>query len=197
MSDKEEAQALDFVTMFRTARDWVEPLLGAAQDADLDAESINEGWTLRMLLAHMIHTVDMFARGLRGADVTNDAEGNLAKPFDEDAILDAFRSAAEDLWAAQHEPGNADRDVLLPIGPTPGAIMLGMAASEFALHGWDLGRSIGQDPVIPEELAEPLEAFNRPAIPMMVEIGMYAPSPDVPDGASWHTRLLAVAGRRA
>ncbi|MDX1511937.1 MAG: TIGR03086 family metal-binding protein [Nitriliruptorales bacterium] len=186
---------MDDLEGFEAAAAWAEPIFAAVQHADLDAPSINDGWTVRVLTAHIIHGTHMFARGLRGVDVSNDAPKNNVTPFDEANIAGAYRAAIADVRAAAAEDGNLDRIVSLPIGPTPGTIVMGVGANELALHGWDLASSIGMDVTIPDDLASWLEEKNRPTAPRMVEFGVYAPEVDVPEDASPHSRLLALTGR--
>lgn len=186
---------MDDLEGFEIAAEWAEPIFEAVQGADLDAPSINDGWTVRVLTAHIIHGAHMFARGLRGTDVSADPPKNNVTPFDEDDIVGAYREAIADVRAAAAEEGNLDRIVPLAVGPTPGTILMGIEANELALHGWDLATSIGMDVTIPDELATWLEEKNRPTAPTMVNYGVYAPEVGVADDASPHTRLLALTGR--
>jgi uncharacterized protein (TIGR03086 family) len=112
--------------------------------------------------------------------------------------IGADRAAAWDAAAlasqrAIGEPGALDRRVALSRGPTPVREYLIEMISDLAIHSWDLGRAIGVDEPLPEELVR----FSMPLIQRYqgAEPWFAAPVP-APVDATDEERLIALAGRQ-
>jgi uncharacterized protein (TIGR03086 family) len=95
--------------------------------------------------------------------------------------------------AAFHQPNALDRTVHHRLGDRTGHELLVMRLMEHVVHGWDLARSIGVDPVLdPGVVTTILAAFE--ADPTMLPRCGY-PVLD-PGDLTGPDRLLALTGRR-
>jgi uncharacterized protein (TIGR03086 family) len=70
-----------------------------------------------------------------------------------------------------------------------------MVTGEFVVHGWDLGRAVGQRPEWDEELVSFLVRETAEIAEMGRRMGIYGPEVAVADGASALDRLLGLTGR--
>lgn len=124
----------------------------------LDLPTPCAGWTLGRLLAHMTVQHHGFAAAARGA-------GLGIEMWDPDRVLAdvtadpvaAYTSAAEDLLAAFAEDGVLETPFALPeFGPdavVPGSVAVAMHLVDYAVHGWDVARSLGQPFALADEVA--------------------------------------------
>lgn len=142
-----------------------------------------QGWPLHRLLAHMEDGLDAY---------TEAAAGRVSlTPGVDEARLDAIRSKACALlgWWLDHPVGTvAVGDRWLPAD-----VLVGAAALEITLHGWDLHVTGGRPTPVPEELAVPLLAVARTAAPGAQPC--FGPPVAVSPAATASGRLLGFAGR--
>jgi uncharacterized protein (TIGR03086 family) len=72
---------------------------------------------------------------------------------------------------------------------------LGVAFGDTLIHTWDLATATGQDPTIPEDLAEVAYDLVSKNFPEEGREGILGPRVAVPDDASWQDKLLGFSGR--
>ena len=110
-------------------------------DDDLGRPTVNAGWDVRSLLAHLIGGCLLYASVLRGeeADWTAREKQLITDP------LGQFDAAAIVLQEAIGEPGDPRRLVSIPGGDVPAGFAIGIHASDMLVHGWDLAVATGQD----------------------------------------------------
>ena len=158
-----------------------------ARDADLSAPTPCPDWDLGRLLGHVRSSL---------ADLTEVLTGSC--PLDGPGAdpVAAVRARVVGLlvaWAAAPRDGRwcqvGDRRV-------PAEIVVDTAATEMALHAWDISRACGADHPIPAELASSLLEVS----PSLVSAGaagrVFAAPLDVPTLEAPGERLLALFGRR-
>src|SRR5215210_5534172 len=132
---------LNLLDQYRRASAWTNEMVGAAAE-QLDRPTPCEQWDVRTLLNHMLDTQRYFIGTARGEDE------QLPRPTPPDLLSDDpaadFERARADALRAFGEPGVAEK-----MRPS-----LGIAFSDQLLHGWDLALAAGQDPTMPEGLAQ-------------------------------------------
>lgn len=145
------------------------------------------GWTLRVLLAHMEDALDAFLEAAGGQVLvaTDPGSGSGLRVV-------ALRSKARLLlgtWiGAQPEQVRVGDAALDP------GLLVGTAALEIGLHGWDVARATGQDHQLPDGLATGLLAVAREVVRADDRGIRFAPPGPDPSGTP-QTRLLAFTGR--
>lgn len=154
---------------------------GAA--SELDARTPCDEWDVRTLLNHMLETQRYFLGAAQGTDASPPGQ-TPPEILGDDPVAD-FAAVRGDMLAAYREPGVIERT-----GPA-----LGIAFADQLLHGWDLATATGQDPDMPEALAEAAYATIHGRFTEEQRKGVFKPEVEVAADASPQDRLLAYAGR--
>lgn len=136
------------LTMVSEAAAAVESLV-AVTEADHDRATPCAGLDLKALVAHLIGGLRSMADIGEGKPFSFDTDPDLSV---EDPKLE-LRIAADRLGAAFGPPGMAERAFAMPWGETTGNQLLGFELIELVVHGWDIARSLGQDPALDDDLA--------------------------------------------
>ena len=178
----------------REAFQWASGIVHNVKDDQLDDATRCEGWTVRMLMTHMIGAAQAFAAGVPVGDVSPQVDVNIDLCGDDwGATYDAAWPGVLRAWA------NADPDAStdFPWGPTPNVIARRLLLMESAIHGSDLAAATGQDSTIPEDLAAATSdltaiLYSDPAN----RAGEFAPAIAVPDDASASDKAIAFLGRQ-
>lgn len=146
-------------------------------------------WDLAALLHHMDDGLDAFTEAATGhvSLVASDPAPHL-----EDR-LESIRAKACALlghWC-EHPPDE------LTVGDLrlPADLLVGTAALEIAVHGWDVHRALGTATALPEELAEALLPLAGVTVRDADRPARFAPARLVPADAPAAQRLLAHLGR--
>jgi uncharacterized protein (TIGR03086 family) len=121
-------------------------------------------------------------------DVTVDRCGD-----DWAATYDAAWPGVLKAWAGADPEGSTD----FPWGPTPNVIARRLLIMESAIHGSDLAAATGQDPRIPDELAEATSELTAMLYEDPANRGDdFGPAIAVPDDAPASDKAIAYLGRR-
>jgi uncharacterized protein (TIGR03086 family) len=107
------------------------------------------------------------------------------------ALQRELRAAAE-AWAA---PGTWDGDTVMGATPMPASIVGPMMLAEFAVHGWDVARTVGADVEVPDDLGRAVLTAVEGMAQMGRDGGWYGPEVPVPADAPAFDRALGLAGR--
>lgn len=149
-------------------------------------------WDLGALLAHMDDALDAFLEAAGGSVSTD--RSLPQPPLLPVPLVGSLRDKACTLlgvWSQRERSGTWAVDV----GgvPVDAAFVVGAAALEITVHGWDVATALGLDHPVPEALAGALLPLAGDVAPL----GQFAaPLPVDPD-ADPGTRLLAAVGRGA
>jgi uncharacterized protein (TIGR03086 family) len=172
---------LDLLDSYGRASAWTTTKVRGAI-SELSAPTICDGWNVRTLLNHMLETQRYFVGSARGekATLSQDPPDLLS----DDPISDFDQARAETLRTFG-ESGMIDKT-----GP-----MLGIAFSDHLLHGWDVAVSTGQDPRMPEGLAEAAYAVIHGRFTEDQRNGVFKPEIPIDAESSAQERLLAYTGR--
>jgi uncharacterized protein (TIGR03086 family) len=163
-------------------------ILDAITEDQWDVASPCTDWSVREVADHLVAGNDLFTRALGGnLPTAPDAEAGVAQ---------AYHRSARQLLRTFSEPGVTARVVQVPFGAVPGAIALQLRLTEILVHGWDLARATGQDPLFPEEAAEQALAFTIPMLERIPEGRKpFGPPQPVVGTAPAIDRLAARLGR--
>ena len=168
-------------------------VLTKIQPSQLDAPTPCASWDVRALINHVTGSARWWAGMITGtADqaAADYAAGDYAAAYEESGRI---------VLAAFGADGVLDRTVRLPFGEFPGAVVLGMAATEQFTHGWDLARATGQPTDLDPDLAAELLGQARLAITDAYRgpegQALFGPVRQAPAGASPADQLAAFLGR--
>jgi len=165
--------------------------VGASQ---WDAASVCSEWAVRDLVDHIVVgnlRVPELVGGRSIADVGDRLDGDM---LGDDPVA-AYDASAEVAAAAFRAPGAMDVPVGVSYGPVPGSVYCGHRFIDVLIHGWDVGRSTGQDLTLDPELVEACWEVVEPQIDMLAGSGMFGTAGSTPAGADRQTALLALLGR--
>jgi uncharacterized protein (TIGR03086 family) len=176
-------------------------ILAKVQPAQLDAPTPCASWDVRALINHVTGTARWWAGTLAGplAGTLAGAAGPDSTDYAAGDYISAYEQSMQIALAAFGADGALDRPVRLVFGEFPGAVVLGMAATEQFTHGWDLARSTGQHTDLDPELAVELLGVARLAITDDFRgpdgQALFGPARPAPAGASPADQLAAFLGR--
>ncbi|PTA42376.1 TIGR03086 family metal-binding protein [Micromonospora sp. RP3T] len=164
----------------------------------LDAATPCTAWNLRTLLNHTLGTIDVLAWAVSGDHVLTQAGAHALATEDrlgDEDPADAFVRRVDQARTAWQAQGALDRECATEMGPIPARSAAGVSLLEVVVHGWDIGRSTGEDVPIPPQLAEPVLAFARQWPPVEMQRGSMYALP-IAGGGSPSDQLLRHLGRQ-
>lgn len=151
------------------------------------------GWSVRMLLNHMIGANLAFGAGVPTGAV--DPQCDPAVDLFADDPTPAYAAswpAVVQAWS-DADPGAT---TAFPWGPIPNAIARQLLVGESVVHGWDLARATGQEESVPPDL---VAATSELAIMLFTDPANrgtdFAPPVPVPADTTATARLVAFLGR--
>ncbi|MCX5202004.1 TIGR03086 family metal-binding protein [Streptomyces sp. NBC_00237] len=171
-------------------------LLDGVTDADLEAATPCEEFTVRDLLAHL---VDLTAAFRDAARKRPGSEPGLPRtpappvlpgswrwllPQQLAALVDAWHQ--RDSWAGETAVGGT---------VVPAGVAAQIALDELVLHGWDLARATGQTFACDRSSLQVVYALLAPEADNPARAPMFGPVVDVPDGSSFLDRVVGLGGR--
>ncbi|MDP9847205.1 TIGR03086 family metal-binding protein [Streptosporangium lutulentum] len=143
-----------------------------------------DGWNVEALIEHLTTWAGY------GSELAARKE-----PFDGTPHQAGFAEQMERTMAAWGEAGALDGTSYMAMTEMPAPVVGRLYLTELVLHGWDLARATGQEPVVSEELA----TVTLEAVTMTAErgraYGIMGPEVAVPASASTLERALAMSGR--
>jgi len=176
--------APDLLDLYGRASTWTTEKIAGGAGA-LDSPTPCDEWPLRRLLDHMLETQRFFIGQARGQDVSPPGPNPPALVSD-DPRADFEHVHAEVLEAFESP------EVREKTSPA-----LGIAFADQLLHGWDIARATGQDPTMPEGLAEVAYEVIHGRFTPEQRKGVFKPELPVAADADPQEKLLAYTGRKA
>jgi uncharacterized protein (TIGR03086 family) len=144
-------------------------------------------WTVRDLMEHLIGVV----AGLGAA-----AAGRERTAFElSDDPAAQFDDAADQAIVAWRAEGVMDRMLESTAGPMPGNVLAAINLLDTATHTWDLAKATGQDPTLPDDVAEAAYEASTMIVSPERRAGRFAPEVATPSDADPTARLVAFLGR--
>lgn len=181
----------DLRPLLARAFDQAEAVIASVTPDQLTQPTPCTDWDVRALLSHMV----LAAR--RNAAV---GQGRSALEVQPEAIPDdevraafhAAREAADRAWA---DDTALTREVQVPWGRMPGAIVIGAYLTETVTHTWDLWMATSASARLDPELGEVASAAAHRAVPTDRDQFPFAPVVEVPTNADPYSRLAGWMGR--
>jgi uncharacterized protein (TIGR03086 family) len=160
--------------------------LAAVGPGDLGRPTPCAAWDLGELLAHMEDALDAFTEAASGSVA-------LVPTGPSSPRTEQLRRKACALRAAWTRRASGAVDVAGVA--LPDDVLVGAAALEIAVHGWDVGRALGPGAPLPEPLARALLPLARRLVGPEDRVTRFGPPVPVPADAPASRRLLAHLGR--
>lgn len=171
---------IDSVVVLSRALDQTGDVLAAIHEDQLSLPTPCTEWDVARLAGHVINDPRALLEMARG----NEVDWSAGPEPVTTGWAAQFRSAADDLVHFWHHAGD-DAD--------PGEV--DWQSAEFAVHTWDLARSVGYAGPLDPEVAERGLAFMSRALTPENRGHAFGPAVPVPDDAPVYDRLAACAGR--
>lgn len=182
--------------LYARALDATRPYIAAVRDDQWSLPTPCTEWNLRQLVNHVLYGTlwikDIFD-GRTVGEVGSKYDGDL---IGEDALA-SYDAAVASAKAAVLEPGAMEKTCHLRRGDTSGADYCRSMFIDILIHGWDIGKALGQDPELSPDLIAACYEFVK-ARKSRPSTGTAFASPiDVPETAPLQTQVLAILGRTA
>jgi uncharacterized protein (TIGR03086 family) len=146
---------MDPVTLDRLAIASTRLRVAGLREGDLSRPTINEGWDVRALVAHLVGGCLLYAGVLRGETV--DWATRNSRPVTDP--LGQFDAAAAGLTKAIGALDDLRRPVTIPAGDFPATAAIAVHATDMLVHGWDLAVATGQDGGLDQDLCAAASAI--------------------------------------
>lgn len=155
--------------------------------ADLVGHLIEEQrWAAPLVHGHDLDSAAKIVHGSRNLPIHGGVGANLAEEWDE-----AATGAAD----AISGDGALDRTVALSRGATPARDYLAEMIFDLVVHSWDLGKAIGYEAALPEDLVEMTYGEVQGMADGLAASGLFHAPVEVADDASTLDKLVALTGR--
>lgn len=165
-------------------------VLAAVGRDDLARPTPCADWALGDLLAHMEDALDAFTEAA-GGEVRTTPPPVVPGTVPQVGRIRTKACALLGAWS-----GVAPEDVNVSGHPVTSELLVGTAALEVTVHGWDVGRSLGTGAPVPDELARRLLGIARHLVQPQDRAVRFGPPLPVGPDAGPGERLLAFLGRQ-
>ncbi|HMJ78057.1 MAG TPA: TIGR03086 family metal-binding protein [Iamia sp.] len=144
------------------------------------------------LVGHLLHRGPQLV-GAATKEVVPAAAPEPADPATWRAELLALVDRLDGVWS-QPEAWEGSTRVEGPM-EMPASTIGGIVLAEMVVHGWDLARATGQNPIWPGPLLDTVHQDMAAMAPMGRKMGAFGPEVEIPADAPTIARLLGVVGR--
>ncbi len=186
---------VDLPEVHAQALDATRRLVAGIQDDQWATTSIDDEWTVRELVNHVV-TGNYWAEELGSGKTIEEVGDRLDGDVLGDDPVAVYDDSAAGAAAVFRESGAMDRPCKVSYGPVPGSVYCGHRFLDVLVHGWDIAKSTNQDTSLDAALVDALWAVLEPQLAGLQASGAFGTPVEVPDDASPQTKLLAVLGRR-
>lgn len=176
----------DAVELLDRALAYTRVALAGVTDESLANPTPCDGWRLGRLLAHMEDALDTFIEAASGAV-------RVDPPRPADTQVGILREKACTLLGAWVR--GAPAEVSVGGVGLDGALLVGTAALEVTVHGWDVGQATGRGASIPADLASELLDLAGRVVTDTDRGGRFRHARPVSADAPPDARLLGYLGR--
>jgi uncharacterized protein (TIGR03086 family) len=184
---------MDLRDLDRRALEQADGFIAAVTAEDLARPTPCAGWTLEVLLRHMVSHNHGFAAAARGEPAQRSVWEDASLGEDP---YQAYQESAAAVTAAFGAPDVLERKLeVYGYGVFSAPTAISMHFVDFLVHGWDVARAIGSPGELDEEVsAQALRIALR--WPYHRPDKAFGEKVDVPEDAPAHQRLVGYLGRR-
>jgi len=152
-------------------------------------------WDVRALMQHLVNEQLWVPPLLEGKTIEQ-----VGDAFDGDNLgndpVGAWDDAGQNARAAVEALSDLQQLTHLSFGDFPAQEYLDQTVFDLHIHGWDLRTAIGADTTMDDDLTAYLMPWAEVAMKAYEQVGVTAPPPPIPAGASEQSKILALSGRR-
>lgn len=163
-------------------------------DDSWDSPTPCSEWSVRDLVNHNV-AENLWAGELLAGRTIEEVGDRFAGDQLGDDPVGAYERAAQSARDAAAAADVLERPVHVSYGPIPGSAYLDHRYIDLLVHAWDLAAATGQDPDLPEDLAEAAYETMRDQEAQVRASGVFAEEAEAPDDATTTERLVAFLGR--
>jgi uncharacterized protein (TIGR03086 family) len=185
----------DMVSLFLTGQREFGVRVHEIRDDQWGAPTPDDEWDVATLVDHLIDENRWVAPLLDGMSLAEAGDAVAALPPPAQDRVGAWDAAAAASAAAFSRDGVLESSVALSRGSTPARQYIGEMIFDLCVHSWDLGRAIGSQQPLPEELAAAAFGMAKSFGDLSAFGDMYKPAVSIPDEAPLVDRLIAYTGR--
>jgi uncharacterized protein (TIGR03086 family) len=163
-------------------------LVKGVKDDQWSSPTPCEDWDARQLFRHVQGVI---------AKATAEADGSEEKtPTASDGDPVASWEETASSYRSAVAAADLNKEIDSGLGKQPLSMLLTFPTFDLFLHGWDLGRSTGQQVQIPDDVVEWIEGTMKQFLTDdMRGTETFGPQQPAPPGADATTRLMAFTGR--
>jgi len=178
------AGARTTLDLLPAAHAWTGDRIAAVGARDLQRPTPCTDFDLGQLLDHLAGSIERFTVAVGGDPSPTEGAAQPANRFAglSERNLEAWAHA--DLAAAFE----------LPLGRIPAPIVAQLNLAEVVIHGWDVGRAMGEAADVPDELADTVLAFGHVFLTDDLRGRSFGPAQPAAPSAS--DQMIAFYGRR-
>ena len=163
------------------------------KESDWAKQSPNEEWSAKETLGHLIWGTKRIAAAVRGE--TPPAPQPEVDVAGDDPVM-TWSSALDNVLEALDQQGVLGKTIETPFGEMTVDEAIGRLLIDPVTHAWDLARTAGIEPAIPDDLAERAMAVLSAMGDAIRGPGRFDNAIDVEETASATDRLIAFTGRK-
>jgi uncharacterized protein (TIGR03086 family) len=141
---------MDLLDLDRRALDTTRAVVHGTTPSQLGLPTPCEAWDVRALLNHVLGNNHLYAAAASGGAVDWSTRDQDRVGDDPHGSYDTSAAAVTAAFAAT----DLAVDVHMPFGVLPAAQAVAVHFVDVLVHGWDLAVATGQDPALPDDLAE-------------------------------------------
>jgi uncharacterized protein (TIGR03086 family) len=185
---------MDPIANLSTSYDIMEKTIAAVPAAKWSAQSPCTEWDAKGVVNHVIGGAMMVAACVSGKPLDH---ASLAGDLAGENPAASYRAAVNEALAAfKADPSVLGRNVTMPFGEMPGAVVAGIFTNDNFCHAWDLAKASGLDTDIePEFAAGVLKASRMFITPDLRTAGLFDAEKPARAGSSVADQVAAFMGR--
>ncbi len=169
--------------------------VAALPDAQMDAVSNCEPWTVRQLASHALNNQLLWGGLVTGEETVSVEETMGGVPHEGDLaqFADEVTERSLAMWRTD---GVLEQTHATPFGELPGSVVINFSTIDALCHAWDLAASVGQPIEFPPETIPAVSVvFEATCTDAVRATGLIKAMAPAPADATATERLMATAGR--
>jgi len=175
---------MDLFDLYERGSAWTKEKIEGAKEA-LNEQSACEKWKVRDVINHLLDGQSRFVDAAKTGKFAGGPPSGMPPEVIAGDPVEQFEDGRKKVTAAFKEPGAMDK----------GQFLFGIAFADSLIHGWDIAKGSGQDPTMPDDLAQSAFQMLNGQLNPEGSGEAFKPAVKVPDDARAQDKLLALTGR--